>query len=140
MFGKQSEDCIIMHDPYTWEIKKLNKLGDLLIDTMSGKAFSRNGSKITIIKGRKKNSYILLDGEKGVGLELNKEIEVPENDVRIEKDETVIKLKTNPELTYQLIEGGLLLKLLRIKPTMGQVVAGVILGMIIGLILGGILF
>jgi len=143
------EEAIILKDNNVWEIRKLKRLGNLLIDRMSGKAYAVDGNKITIKKGMKSKSYYLIDEEKGVSVATeilkaiekgNDEIEIEGNPVRIEKDETIIKLKTNPELIYQAIEGGLLLKLLRIKPTMGQVVAGVVLGMIIGFFVGGILF
>jgi len=141
------EEAIILKDNY-WEIKKLKKFGNLLIDKMSGKAYAVDGNKITIKKGKKAKTYYLLDEEKGVSIApeivraINEgdELKVKPNTVRIERDETIIKLKTNPELIYQAIEGGLLLKLFRIKPTMGQVVAGIILGLIIGVIIGGILF
>lgn len=143
------EEVIILKDNNHWEIKKLKRFGSLLIDKMTGKAYAVDGSnKIRIYKGKKAKTYYLLDEEKGVSIApeivraINEgdEFNVKPNPVRIEKDETVIKLKTNPELIYQAIEGGLLLKLFRIKPTMGQVVAGIILGLIIGAIIGGILF
>jgi len=143
------EEAIILKDNNVWEIRKLKRFGNLLIDRMNGKAYAVDGNKITIKKGMKSKSYYLIDEEKGVSLAAeilramergDDELKVNPPSIRIEKDETVIKLKTNPELTYQLIEGGLLLKLLRIKPTMSQVVAGIILGMIIGFFVGGILF
>lgn len=154
------ELAIIIHsDPHIWEVKKLTRMGQLLIDKMTGKAYPVNGKKITVFKGNKPYTYYLVDGEKGVSLELdkisrkkkefidisflkeflkNKSIDI--ENIEIERDETVLKLKTNPEEIYQAIEGGLLLKLFRIKPTMGQVVAGIILGLIIGVIVGGVLF
>lgn len=156
------EMAIIIHsDPHIWEVRKLSRMGQLLIDKMTGKAYPVNGRKITVFKGKRPYTYLLIDGEKGVSLELDKISRkkkelidlsflkefikkrkgIDIGGIEIERDETtVLKLKTNPELVYQAIEGGLLLKLFRIKPTMGQVIAGIILGLIIGVIIGGILF
>ena len=140
-----SEEAILIHSDWFWEIRKLKRIGDLLVDKMSGKIYTAKANKISIKKGKRKKDYYLIDPEKGVALNLEilrelKNGKPPLNQVRIEKDETIMKLKTNPELVYQAIEGGLLLKLLKIKPTIGQIVAGIILGLVIGIIVGGILF
>ena len=142
-----SEEAILIHSDWFWEIRKLKRIGDLLVDKMSGKIYTAKANKISIKKGKRKKDYYLIDPEKGVALNLEILRELKNgkplnqvNSVRIEKDETIMKLKTNPELVYQAIEGGLLLKLLKIKPTIGQIVAGIILGLVIGIIVGGILF
>jgi len=144
------EKCILVReDPHFWEVRELTKLGDLLIDKMTGMAYAANGRKVAVRKGNNKFVfYRLVDAEKGLPLELEKlkgikEIRVPEEDkgeVRIEKDETILKLKPLGEIAYHAVEGGLLLKLFKIRPTLGQVVAGVVIGLIIGVIVGGVLF
>ncbi|RLF02009.1 MAG: hypothetical protein DRJ64_09840 [Thermoprotei archaeon] len=144
------EKCILVHsDPHFWEVRELTKLGDLLVDKMTGKIYAGNGRKVAVRKGNNKFVfYRLVDAEKGIPFEIEKlkkvkEVKIMDEDkgeVRLEKDETILKLKPLGEIAYHAIDGGLLLKLFKIRPTLGQIIAGVIIGLVIGVIVGGVLF
>ena len=149
MFRKNKEKCILVgNDPHFWEVRELTKLGDVVVDRMTGMVYAANGPKIAVRKGNNKFVfYRIVDAEKGIPFELEKlkkvrEITGPDknSEFRIEKEETILKLKPLGEMAYHAIEGGLLLKLFKIKPTMGQILAGVFIGLIVGFILGGVMF
>ncbi|RLI76945.1 hypothetical protein DRP05_11705 [Archaeoglobales archaeon] len=135
-----TEKCILVgSDPHLWEIKKLKRVGKVLFDYWSGKAYSSNLRKITIKNGRKIEEYNLIDAETGCFLELEKDKgdkKDKDKDVKIVKDDIVYKLKTFPEIHYQIIDGGIANKLAQLSIPTGKLVAAWIVGVGIGFFVG----
>jgi len=114
-------NCLIIENG-KWIPAKLHKIGEKLVDKNRAETYVITTPPVYI---GKKQYYLL--SPKGTTL-------------HYEVDDNVLKLKTNAGLIHQIIESEALLRVLRLKPTRIQIIAGVILGLIVGAILGGLIF
>ena len=120
--GESEHVLIIGKGCKTFELTKLNKVGDFLKDTLANKEFGVIHDPVELkLSSTKKISCYLVDKEKGSTVEMI-------------KDDSLIKLKTNPSLLSNVVDTSLLEEAFGLKPTSRALIMAFIFGGILGLL------
>jgi hypothetical protein len=99
------------------ELLKLRKTEDLIIDKKEDRSFTvSTGPALEIINKNKNIDCYVLDAHKGCTVDLD-----------FKGNESILEMKTNPETTYDLIDGHLISQFVDLKPDWKQS-AGMALG------------
>jgi len=108
-----------------FELQKLSWRPGLAEDTFNKRAWELAPDLVTysLKFGRKVINFIILDEERGVGL-------------NVEPDEGLLKLKTNTELSGQLIDAVMITTAYQLSPSNKKVIIAAIVGLMLGLLFG----
>jgi hypothetical protein len=117
--GEKKKVILVRDGGFEWNTRKLTKDGCIYRDTLTGKTYGLNGKMIKF-DGK---FMPILDEETGATLEP-------------EIDESVLKLKTNPDLLGRVIDPVILQNAFRIKPEIRTILIALIFGLFIGWLIG----
>jgi len=116
--GSSSENVIFVEDQgQRFRLGKLKKCGNMFHDTLTNKAYT----KVTKTVSWNGKRLPLLDADKGVSL-------------HPEIDNSVLKLKTNPDFIGRIIDPVILQNAFKIKPEIKQILIAFVIGVIVGII------
>lgn len=125
VFRRGEKVKVLLFDNGTVTEGKMIRDGNVLIDGLLGRQYPIVTRPLIFRKGRNEDVVYLVDVEKGCTVEL-------------EKDEDLIKLKTNPDLIGKVIDSRLIQQAFAIKPETRQILAALVAGLLIGGFLGAI--
>jgi|GEM_PF-2210541 hypothetical protein len=108
-------------------IGKVTKDGNMLVDGLIGRHYTIATKPIILKDGKKRKIAYLVDSEKGCTVE-------------VERDDSVLKLKTNPDLVGKIIDSRLIQQAFSIRVETRQIIASLIIGVILGWIVGALFF
>jgi hypothetical protein len=121
--GEKVEVVIVDKEGEEFIETKAVKDGNLIIDPFLGRSYAIATKPVKWIKGRRTKLKYFLDADKGCT-------------IGIEKDDELLKLKTNPDLIGKVIDSRLIQQAFAIKPEMRIVLIAFIIGIAIGWFVG----
>ena len=125
IFRRGEKVDVIMFDKGMKEVVvgKLMKDGNVLIDGLMSRQYPIVTKPVVLRDGKKKKLVYLVDAEKGCTVELD-------------RDDELLKLKTNPDLIGKVLDSRLIQQAFAIKPETRQILAALFLGIGIGWFVG----